>query len=222
VLKRLVLSWETAKNTDCNNANRKCSNRNTKCYGGPGMEIKAETPLSPFFSYEVENCEREVNFLDETTGGVGAYSYQWDFGDGYGSQEMNPVHTYRSFGRYEVELLVSDQSGRQLYTSREVVLLTCPCRIDGDDVVCEDWTRIYRAVMNDSTSQKIHWHLDGMDMYVNSQQIEINWGNYEVGQHFLQAYVIDEDDDPEMLEECNRTINVIADPLATISVSSVR
>lgn len=45
MLKRLVLSWETARGTSCSNANRICSNRNTKCYGGQKEELLAETPI---------------------------------------------------------------------------------------------------------------------------------------------------------------------------------
>ena len=44
-IKRLVLSWETAKGSSCSNADRKCSNRNTKCFGGADMEVDL-TPSS--------------------------------------------------------------------------------------------------------------------------------------------------------------------------------
>jgi hypothetical protein len=225
VLKRFVLSWETAKGTSCNQANRKCSNRNTKCYGGGEMEIQVETPPSPLFSENLQSCKRVVNFLDETIGGVGPYVYDWDFGDGSHSQETNPTHTYSSFGSYIVRLRVIDQSGAEASVSRTIVLNICPCTIVGEEYACQDWTRTYRAIMNDSTQGTIQWHLDGIDMEKNpsqdQDQIEINWQNYEIGEHFLQAYVTDEND-PTQWAECNMTITVIAEPLATISFSSVR
>ena len=37
-----------------------------------------------------------------------ATSYTWDFGDGTGSNEENPVHAFPVFGAYEVTLLVSN------------------------------------------------------------------------------------------------------------------
>jgi hypothetical protein len=43
-IKKLVLSWETAKGTSCSNANRKCSNRNTKCFGGTDLEVDLTPP----------------------------------------------------------------------------------------------------------------------------------------------------------------------------------
>ena len=39
-LERLVLSWETAHGTSCDNANRECHNRNTKCFSGQEMVIQ--------------------------------------------------------------------------------------------------------------------------------------------------------------------------------------
>lgn len=38
-------------------------------------------------------------------------TYQWDFGDGTGSNEFSPTHTYNSLGQFCVELLVTSGSG---------------------------------------------------------------------------------------------------------------
>jgi PKD repeat protein len=38
-------------------------------------------------------------------------SWQWDFGDGTGSSEQNPVHTYAERGRFEAMLTVTDDLG---------------------------------------------------------------------------------------------------------------
>jgi len=40
-------------------------------------------------------------------------TYQWDFGDGSGSTEMNPVYTYSKAGDYTVSLTVVDDLGQQ-------------------------------------------------------------------------------------------------------------
>lgn len=50
----------------------------------------------------------EVTFKNESDN---AKTYDWDFGDGYGSQEMNPVHTYTSTGTYDVTLTAYSKSG---------------------------------------------------------------------------------------------------------------
>ena len=41
----------------------------------------------------------------------GTMTYQWDFGDGSASTEVNPTHQYGSFGTYEVNLTVTSDNG---------------------------------------------------------------------------------------------------------------
>jgi PKD repeat protein len=48
---------------------------------------------------------RPVAFTDQSTGGATAWA--WTFGDGTGSSERNPSHTYASPGVYPVRLLVT-------------------------------------------------------------------------------------------------------------------
>lgn len=228
VFKRFVLSWETAKKTSCDNANRKCSNRNTKCYGGWETELPVETPLSASFSWETENCSKEVRFFDETTGGDGSYAYDWDFADGYHSQEQNPTHKYSHMGSYEVRLQVFDQSGTASSFSKVIVINACPCTIIGQDHTCQDWTETYRAIVNDTTPDGIQWYLDGIEIgreiSQGSDGIAINWNGYASGEHYLQVYLTNENGDgnEERWPSCNMTITVLPEPEATISFSSVR
>lgn len=227
-LRRLVLSWETAKGTNCNSANRKCANRNTKCYGGGEVEMQVETPLTPAFSVVQHSCMGEVSFRDATTGGTGSYSYYWDFGDGTSSFERDPTHEYARFGVYDVALTVTDQSAKSSTFRLRITLNICPCTIVGEDHPCQSWTRSYAVVMDDPTLKTVHWHLDGVDMIENPLPglygIEIYWQNYDIGEHFLQAYVSDAiaSGDPSQWIECNMTVNVIPEPLATITFSGVR
>lgn len=68
-IKRLILSWETAKGTDCSNADRRCSNRNTKCYREAGDEIDLTPPTCQI---EGENiaCENIIStYLPRAKGG---------------------------------------------------------------------------------------------------------------------------------------------------------
>jgi PKD repeat protein len=50
-----------------------------------------------------------VSFSAITTGLIESYS--WDFGDGYGSTEAEPTHTYNIPGSYNVKLIVSNAGG---------------------------------------------------------------------------------------------------------------
>ncbi len=52
-----------------------------------------------------------VTFINES-GGQQPLSYNWDFGDGAVSSELNPVHQYQTPGVYNVRLIVENEYGR--------------------------------------------------------------------------------------------------------------
>ena len=52
-----------------------------------------------------------VEFSGSATGGYQPYSYNWDFGDTYTSDEQNPQHKYTTQGNYTVTLTVTDDTG---------------------------------------------------------------------------------------------------------------
>ncbi len=51
---------------------------------------------------------QSVSFTDMSGGGVGALSYEWDFGDTWTSANQNPSHAYADPGTYTVSLTVTD------------------------------------------------------------------------------------------------------------------
>ena len=55
--------------------------------------------------------DEPVEFSGSATGGYPPYSYHWDFGDAYSSDEQNPSHTYTITGNYNVTLTVTDDTG---------------------------------------------------------------------------------------------------------------
>jgi PKD repeat protein len=62
------------------------------CHAGYNLQ---QDSLDPF----------TFHFFDNSTGPV--YAHWWDFGDGSGSMDPNPVHSYASPGDYQVCLIVS-------------------------------------------------------------------------------------------------------------------
>ncbi len=233
MLKRLVLSWETAKGTTCSQANRRCSNRNTKCYGGQEAEFPVETPLSAVFTEKLQACSGIVKFIDETTGGVGPYIYDWDFGDAFHSTEKNPDHTYDRPGNYTVRLQAKDQSGKVASASRQLVINVCPCTIIGQEHSCLSKTERYKVLLTGSIRGTIKWYLDGRVIDEGESQegldgsheshegesIDIDWQNYGAGLHDLTVYVNDESsrNGLELWAACNMTITVTPEPIALIS-----
>lgn len=64
------------------------------------------TPVVADFTTSVSGGTT-VTFTDHSSG-FGITSWLWDFGDGTGSSEQNPVHTYQKEGTYTVSLTVSN------------------------------------------------------------------------------------------------------------------
>ncbi|MGA1822355.1 MAG: PKD domain-containing protein [Thermoplasmatota archaeon] len=74
--------------------------------------ISIDTIPIPVISYTTGMYEMGVrHFHADVTGGNGDITYEWDFGDGYQSQEMNPSHTYDRNGQYIVSVRTTDEDG---------------------------------------------------------------------------------------------------------------
>lgn len=65
------------------------------------------------------NAGTPVSFSNLSTGATG---YQWEFGDGESSNEMNPVHVYLNPGTYDVTLLAANPDCSEEVTSTVQVM----------------------------------------------------------------------------------------------------
>ncbi|WP_205859180.1 immune inhibitor A domain-containing protein [Pleionea sediminis] len=72
------------------------------------------------FTMTTDNLK--VTFSNDSSGGNGALSYQWSFGDGSNSTEVSPTHTYSKKGTYTVELTVTDEQGFENTISKSVTV----------------------------------------------------------------------------------------------------
>lgn len=66
-----------------------------------------------------------------------AFSYQWDFGDGNTSTDVNPTHVYQNLGSYDVTLIAFDCNGNAdtLIEAARIVIdfnQICPINMPGD------------------------------------------------------------------------------------------
>jgi PKD repeat protein len=62
-------------------------------------------------------------FINQSTSSVGSITLQlWDFGDGTTSTAVNPVHTYLTYGVYQVKLTVTTQDGCTQDTTKQVTV----------------------------------------------------------------------------------------------------
>jgi len=80
-----------------------------------GMAPKADFSGSP----QTGNVPLTVKFTDQSFGQVTKWT--WDFGDGKGSSEQNPVHTYWNGGLYNVILTVSNDYGSSDITKSDYI-----------------------------------------------------------------------------------------------------
>jgi PKD repeat protein/glucose/arabinose dehydrogenase/type 1 glutamine amidotransferase len=90
----------------------------------------------------------EVQFTGELSdrGAEDPPTYEWDFGDGETSTEVNPTHTYEEVGTYEVTLTVTDAAGTTTDTVTVNATGETPCGpplsdpFDGDQLDAERWS----------------------------------------------------------------------------------
>jgi parallel beta-helix repeat protein len=66
-------------------------------------EVTVET-CGPYYGL----INKPIHFNGLAVGGYKPYTWYWDFGDTYTSDEQNPSHTYTEAGKYDVVLTVTD------------------------------------------------------------------------------------------------------------------
>lgn len=72
------------------------------------------TPVAAFTSTSPDLLTTPTSFTNGSTG-PGTLTYAWDFGDGAGSTDVDPVHTYADPGVYPVTLEVTNGYGSDTY-----------------------------------------------------------------------------------------------------------
>ena len=101
---------------------------------GPGgtssvvRKITVEDPVIPppvaafTPSQTTGNYPLQVQFINQSTGRID--SYNWDFGDGQSSTDLNPVHTFTSAGTFRVRLTAIGPGGQS--SAEATIVVTQP------------------------------------------------------------------------------------------------
>ena len=66
--------------------------------------VQIDFPGQAIANYNKINCTPTVHFENQS---LRAFSYFWDFGDGYSSTQPNPTHTYPGPGSYPVQFIIN-------------------------------------------------------------------------------------------------------------------
>lgn len=89
------------------------------CYQQNAIDIKVPELGLADFEYNAPSIDitgelaanDPVSFFDLSQGEV--VDWRWEFGDGFGSDEIDPIHTYDAPGTFQVSLTVTDRTGCQ-------------------------------------------------------------------------------------------------------------
>lgn len=82
----------------------------------------ADPPVADF-TVEVSGdpeVGKEIHFINTSKNAV---SFDWNFGDGYGSDQESPVYTYNSTGSYKVTLTATGENGDKSEASVDIDIL---------------------------------------------------------------------------------------------------
>lgn len=101
---------------------------NGSAFGGPGTCESGPVvnqPPTAAFTYDCPDltCTFDSSASSDDTG---ITSYSWSFGDGSGSLEASPIHTFPAGGTYQVDLTVSDVEALTDTTSQMVTVSVPP------------------------------------------------------------------------------------------------
>jgi PKD repeat protein len=78
----------------------------------PSPPPPPEDNKAPEADFDDHCHDLRCSFTDKSKDDDGSLvSWVWDFGDGTGSSEQNPTHTYEDEGHYDVSLTVTDNDG---------------------------------------------------------------------------------------------------------------
>ncbi len=148
-----------------------------------------------YFTYthlkcEFEKCINTVAFQDSSKGDV--VSWFWEFGDGKGSEEKNPVHTYENPGVYEVCLKIKTSDGcTSTWCEKVPVGPTDRCKAYFETIYPDCYTNDvagclsnHVAFIDRSLGDVINWHWDFGDGQTSDEQNPVHYyekpGIYEV------------------------------------------
>jgi PKD repeat protein/subtilisin family serine protease len=124
--------------------------------------LDGEMPSAAFsFAPSVPLAGETVQFTNLTTG-TDPISYEWDFGDGTVSSEVNPTHSYETGGVYTITLTATNDFGMDEHTAQITVadlptspLLTLELSVEPDPVILHQPATFTAVVTNISDEHTV-------------------------------------------------------------------
>lgn len=105
-------------------------NNNNKCLDSLKRTVVVNPPLRAIFNLEDTVCSPYTTTFNDISTGSGTRYYTWDFGDGYLSSLIEPLHTFANNGlsevTYKVSLSTRSEFGCKDDTSHTITLFPAP------------------------------------------------------------------------------------------------
>lgn len=114
-----------------------------------------QLPVAEFNTNTDSSCSGLVQFFNKTANGASGFS--WDFGDGISSNEINPMHEYKTNGSYSVKLVAENSLGRDSITKNAMIYVNRPATpLVSNDTFCLGAT----AGIKVNSIENIEWYRD--------------------------------------------------------------
>ena len=98
-----------------------------------------DPPLSNFQAQPNPNCVgQDVNFVDLSSSTLQINNWSWDFGDGFTSQQQNPIHQYQINGIFDVSLIASIDGCSDTLVLYDYITIKEPTAIYNEQYSCND------------------------------------------------------------------------------------
>jgi len=130
--------------------------------------------IAPFvdFSYD-KRCEDAVIQFSPTAGVIaaGVAKWDWSYGDGSTSTQINPQHAYNTAGNYNVTLIITNTAGCQNTISHNLSILPAPiAKFKTNAVACSQRRVVFINQSSDPAGNIVRWEYnfgDGTNTIVN-------------------------------------------------------
>jgi PKD repeat protein len=147
-------------------------------------------PQVSFTSNQLQYCIKEPALFSNTTLNAGNYTYNWDFGDGSTTNDLNPKHSYVTAGNFQVKLTAiqrtADGTMCASTVSQTITVLAQPSAIFSSNAATLNCSPFTYKVNSAATATTLSWSFgdlgspDNTATGSNANHVYLKAGVYQV------------------------------------------